>query len=245
MEMIGLIKTKLCTNNQETRRGPNRLLACVCVCVNSGTIDIDIILDSNLIYTHLVWINKKILIITNVRQLVMKLYAKNRSVTLCQSPKWKPQQPSVWPAMTKSLPCRPLCFHDDVIEWKHFSRYWPFVQGIHRSRWIPRTKASDAELWCLNKRFSKQTWGLWFETPSWSLWRHCNGNWLLRMPRFEFCPRQLQINSEFYMSGAHFTNMGLTIIPAWINNYIFYKVRDVITYPFPNLTILPLKFGDG
>ena len=25
-----------------------------------------------------------------------------------------------------------------------------------------------------NKRLSKQSWGLWFETPSWSLWRHCN-----------------------------------------------------------------------
>ena len=23
--------------------------------------------------------------------------------------------------------------HDDVIKWKHFSRYWPFVWGIHRS----------------------------------------------------------------------------------------------------------------
>ena len=37
--------------------------------------------------------------------------------------------------------------HDDVIKWKHFSRNWPFVRGIHRSRWIPHTKASDAELW--------------------------------------------------------------------------------------------------
>ena len=25
---------------------------------------------------------------------------------------------------------------------------WPFVRGLHRSRWIPHTKASDAELWC-------------------------------------------------------------------------------------------------
>ena len=24
-------------------------------------------------------------------------------------------------------------WHDDVIRWKHFLRYWPFVQGIHRS----------------------------------------------------------------------------------------------------------------
>ena len=42
--------------------------------------------------------------------------------------------------------------HDDVIKWKHFPRYWPFVREIHRSpvnlRWISHTKASDAELWC-------------------------------------------------------------------------------------------------
>ena len=44
----------------------------------------------------------------------------------------------MWPVMVQ---------HDDVIKWKHFLRYWPFVQGIHRSWWIPRTKASDAELW--------------------------------------------------------------------------------------------------
>ena len=27
---------------------------------------------------------------------------------------------------------------------------------------------------CLNKRLSKQPWGWWFETPSWSLWIQCN-----------------------------------------------------------------------
>ena len=26
------------------------------------------------------------------------------------------------------------CWHDDVIKWKHFPRYWPFVWGIHRSQ---------------------------------------------------------------------------------------------------------------
>ena len=24
-------------------------------------------------------------------------------------------------------------FHDEVIKWKHFPHYWPFVRGIHRS----------------------------------------------------------------------------------------------------------------
>ena len=27
----------------------------------------------------------------------------------------------------------PKLLHDDVIKWKHFPRYWPFVRGIHRS----------------------------------------------------------------------------------------------------------------
>ena len=29
--------------------------------------------------------------------------------------------------------CQSVQFHDDVIKWKHFPRYWPFVWGIHRS----------------------------------------------------------------------------------------------------------------
>ena len=29
----------------------------------------------------------------------------------------------------------------------------------------------------LNKRLRKQSWGWWFETPSRSLWRHCNGRY--------------------------------------------------------------------
>ena len=48
-------------------------------------------------------------------------------------------------------------------------------------RWVPLTKASDAELWCFiyfdrrqNKQLGKQWCGWWFETPSIPLWRHCN-----------------------------------------------------------------------
>ena len=38
--------------------------------------------------------------------------------------------------------------HDDVIKWKHFPRYWPFVRGIHRSPVNCPHKGNDAELWC-------------------------------------------------------------------------------------------------
>ena len=37
---------------------------------------------------------------------------------------------------------------------------------------------------CLNKWLSKQPWGWWFETPSWSLWRQCNEIALLMLLSF-------------------------------------------------------------
>ena len=72
------------------------------------------------------------------------------------------------------------CAHDDVIKWKHFPRYWPFVRGIHRSpvnspnkgQW--RGALMFSLIYALNKRLGKQSWGWWFETTSRPLWRHCN-----------------------------------------------------------------------
>ena len=42
-------------------------------------------------------------------------------------------------------------------------------------RWIPRTKAIDAEVWCFLWS-TPEWWGWWFETLSGPLWRHCNDN---------------------------------------------------------------------
>ena len=72
-------------------------------------------------------------------------------------------------------------WHGDVIKWKHFPRYWPFVRGIHQSpvnspHKVQWREALMFSLICaLNKRLSKQSRGWWFETPSRPLWRHCNG----------------------------------------------------------------------
>ena len=70
--------------------------------------------------------------------------------------------------------------HDDVIKWNLFRVADHLCREFTVHRWTARTKASDAELWCfffdlrLNKRLSKQSWGWRFETPSRSLWSHCN-----------------------------------------------------------------------
>ena len=70
--------------------------------------------------------------------------------------------------------------HDDVIKWKHFPRYWPFVRGIHR---FPVNSPHKGQcrgalmfsLICVwINGWSKQSWGWWFETLSRSLWRHSN-----------------------------------------------------------------------
>ena len=68
--------------------------------------------------------------------------------------------------------------------WRHgietYPRCWDFVRGIQSTGGFPSqrpvTRSFDVFFHLrLNKRLSKQSRRLWFETPSRSLWRHCNG----------------------------------------------------------------------
>ena len=75
-----------------------------------------------------------------------------------------------------------MSWHDDVIKWKHFRRYYPFVRGIHRSpgnsphkgQW--RGALMFSWICNLKKRLSKQSIRRWFEAPSRSVWHRCNGS---------------------------------------------------------------------
>ena len=66
-------------------------------------------------------------------------------------------------------------FHDDVVKWKHFTRYWPFMRGIHRSpvnsphkgQWREALMFSLICAW-INSSVNNR------KAPSRSLWRHCN-----------------------------------------------------------------------
>ena len=69
--------------------------------------------------------------------------------------------------------------HDNVIKWKHSQRYWPFVRGmhqwpvdsLHKGQW-----SGFFMFWSAPEQTVEQTIELrWFETPSSSSWRHCNG----------------------------------------------------------------------
>ena len=100
---------------------------------------------------------------------------------------WSNGLPTNWRQVITSTYADPLTHicvtqmgkHDDVIKWKRFPRYWPSVRGIHRSpvnsphkgQWRGAFFFYDLRL---NKQLSKQSCNWWFETPSRSLWRHCN-----------------------------------------------------------------------
>ena len=72
----------------------------------------------------------------------------------------------------------PVEHHDDIIKWKHFPRYWPFVPGEFPLQ-RPVTRSFDVFFDLrLNKQLSKQSWGWWFETLSRWLWRHRNAEML-------------------------------------------------------------------
>ena len=74
-----------------------------------------------------------------------------------------------------------IFWHDDVIKWKHFPRYWPFYEGNSPvtgeiPSQSPVTQSFDVFFDLrLNKWLSKQSKHRWFEMPPRSLWHHCNG----------------------------------------------------------------------
>ena len=73
---------------------------------------------------------------------------------------------------------------DDNIKWKHFSRYWPFVRGIHRSPVIYPHEgqwrgALMFSLMC--SRINGWVNMVRLVTPSRLLWRHCNYVWLIKL----------------------------------------------------------------
>ena len=75
--------------------------------------------------------------------------------------------------------CNQENINDDIIKWKHFRVTGPLCGEFTGHRWIPpqRPVTRSFEVFFdlhLNKRLSKQSWGWGCETPSCSLWLHCN-----------------------------------------------------------------------
>ena len=97
-------------------------------------------------------------------------------------------------------------------QWKYFPRNWPldgeFTGPGEFPTQMPVMRSFDVFFDLrLNKRLSKQPWGWWFETPSWSLWRQCNVH---RGPHATF---------TYYM---HMIRVGYVTQRQLISQYIYW-----------------------
>ena len=87
---------------------------------------------------------------------------------------------SIWCHHAKLIYCqlRPRGQNYDVMTWKRFPRYWPFVIGIHllRDGWIPITKGQHRRHWCFLWCWPKYTGEQIFELPVIyeTKWRSCD-----------------------------------------------------------------------
>ena len=92
-----------------------------------------------------------------------------------------------------------LFHHEDIIKWKHFPRYWPFVHGNSpvTGEFPPQrpvTQRFDVFFdLCQNVQLSKQSYDWWFEMPLCPLWYHGTADYQSLITRSD---------SQCYHSGA-------------------------------------------
>ena len=118
--------------------------------------------------------------------------------------------------------------HNDVIKWKHFQRYWPFVRGIHRSpvnsphkgQWRGALMLSLICVWI--DGWVKKSWGWWLGTSSRPSWRHCSFEGGMRMhtllTKLGYTYVINDTHSLYYFSTRH---SGIYLPALW------YKLRSV------------------
>ena len=85
----------------------------------------------------------------------------------------------------------------------------------------------------LNKRLSKQSWGWWFETPSRSLWRRCNGYTLWQSPS-NFHVMHLVSRPTKQISWHSASNVMISISWFWGADFhskvnFWWRLRKIIT----------------
>ena len=114
--------------------------------------------------------------------------------------------------------------HDDVIKWKHFSRYKPFVRGIHRwpvnspQKGLVTRKASDAELWFF---FDLRLNNVWVNNREAGDWRRHRAHYEVTiMGLLAICAGNSPVNGEFPHKCQWHGALMFSLICAWINSWV-------------------------
>ena len=118
---------------------------------------------------------------------------------------------------------------------------WEFIGPGEFPTQRPVTRSFDVFFHLrLNKRLSKQPWGWWFETPSWSLWRHRNVNaicWIFSVARHgkkidtEYVIMTVPVRQPYLMSIAKYVK------PRQISTSKRNKAKKSLTYILAMLSL--------
>ena len=141
--------------------------------------------------------------------------------------------------------------HDGIIKWKHFPRYWPFVQGIHQSpvnsrhkgQWHGALMFSLICAWIdgwVNNRKAGCMVALWW--PWGNLWflpcLVCLGNitaakrWLYnRRMIFGHLPLILW---HLFAPSKWETSLQSNTVSHWVRS--LYNVQNIVQWPFSHFT---------
>ena len=130
---------------------------------------------------------------------------------------------------------------DDVIKWKHFRvtgpLCWEFTGPGEFPTQRPVTRSFDVFFDLrLNKRLSKQPWGWWFETPSWSLWRQCNVIYSILYQWYS-----QHICGNMYKISVFIQKLACEFIKRLWNMSNYYAVPDIKIIPLSTTGIILSK----
>ena len=135
--------------------------------------------------------------------------------------------------------CHDVFFHDDVIKWKYFPRYWPFVWGIHRSsvnspqkgQWRGALIFSLICAW-INCWVSNREAGYFrrhrthYDITAMVIFIFLSGSYSYRIP-------VIQLEYRIHPSNFPCDNLNGGLTKAWMRNHTTrIAVWVVITYPW-------------
>ena len=133
--------------------------------------------------------------------------------------------------MSKYIDGKQWMFHDDVIKWKHFPRYWPFVRGIPRS---PVNSAHKGQ-WRGALMFSLIC--VWING-----WANNGEAGDLRFHRCHYDVTVMYSSIPNFNGGLIEPPLNYTAVEvrACMSNYIPQEIMKVIIYACPNIEYLIL-----
>ena len=139
-----------------------------------------------------------------IKWFISLTHCKNSKFPLCIEALYEKQYSSEVQAICTSVYPSIIICHYDVIKWKHFPRYWPFVRRIHRSQRSQRPVTRSFDIFCawingwVNNREACYLRRQYDVIVIWGILNN-----VLSMSHCIFCPKIVKESSILYYLHIH------------------------------------------